>query len=88
MLLYLERAAQQDSTLWGDSMAVVEMDYEKLRIRRKQVGQCIFEALKENPPNGVLEVHRPDDLGAVGVDYGNGEYILILPEDRSSKQEG
>lgn len=67
-------------------MAVVEkkqMDWETFRIRRAQIANDIYEALKAKPPKGCVGVHRPDDIGATGLSFGDSGYILIQVEDAS-----
>lgn len=56
------------------------MDYEAFKLRRTKIAQSIFEHLKANPPEDVLEVHSPDDIGSVGLKYEDG-YVLIYTEN-------
>lgn len=56
------------------------MDWDTFRPRRTKIAQQIFEALRENPPKDVLEVHSPDSLGSVGLKYADG-YVLIQTEN-------
>lgn len=71
---------------------MTEMERSKFVSRRSRLAQQIFNGLKTHPPLGAIAVDRPDDLGAVGVDFGinesgENEYILIQIEDGTLKEK-
>lgn len=69
-----------------------EMDRDKFTSRRRKLAQQIYNGLKTHLPQGALAIHEPDDICAVGVDFGvidgKNEYILVQIEDGTMKIGG